>query len=319
MPDHPAGPPPLPLPPGEKPPVPPLSVWPTGQRDLPTQLREAGCMPGTETDPHLIPPAIAAHAIATYTHPGELVLDPNCGAGTVLVEALRAGRHALGLATQQRWWTLARANITAAKTAGAWRDGSVLDTHPKMLAGFRAAGLVGQVGLILTALHVPLHDPTRSPDHDPDTGQDTALDTALADLAATMSYCEPLLRPAGYLVVIAPPRRHPDGTLADLPTMLITAATSAGLVPVERCVALTAGLRGGRLITRASFPERRAAAHAHGAPITLTAHREVLVFQLRHDAELAATADTPRPRQTVVIPHQRTHRGDHDLDGRRAA
>ncbi|WP_435583401.1 DNA methyltransferase [Amycolatopsis thermoflava] len=289
MTDRPTSPWPLPLPPGEEPPMPPLSVWPTGQRDPLAQLRDAGCVPGTETDTERIPPAVAAHAIALYTRPGDLVLDPDCGAGSALVEALRAGRHVLGLTARNRWWTLARANVTAAKTAGAWHDGSVLDARPKVLATVRAAGLIGRVGLVLTTLRTAPTDPKNQasgPDRDP-------VESALADLATTLLYCEPLLRAGGHVVVIARPLRHPDGSLVDLTTPLITAATAAGLAPVERCIALTARLRGSRLVTRASLAERRAAARARaaGAPTALTAHHEVLVFQLAHEAELtAATA-----------------------------
>ncbi|WP_435120025.1 DNA methyltransferase [Amycolatopsis thermoflava] len=287
---------PLPLPLGEEPPMPVLSVWPTGQRDPLAQLRDDGCVSGTETDTDRIPPAVAAHTIATYTRPGDLVLDPDCGAGTVLVEALRAGRHALGLASRRRWWTLARANVTAAKTAGAWRDGSVLNARPKVLATVRAAGLIGRVGLVLTTLRTAYR--ASSPDRDP-------VESALADLATTLLYCEPLLRSGGHVAVIARPLRRPDGALVDLTTRLITAATSAGLAPVERCIALTAGLRGSRLVTRASLAERRAAARARatGSPTALTAHHEVLVFQLAHDAELAATAaaGNPWPTEDEVI------------------
>ena len=50
MTDRPTSPWPLPLPPGEEPPVPPLSVWPTGQRDPGVQLRDSGCVPGTDAD-----------------------------------------------------------------------------------------------------------------------------------------------------------------------------------------------------------------------------------------------------------------------------
>ncbi|PWK89489.1 DNA methylase [Lentzea atacamensis] len=287
MPDRPTSLWPLLSQPGEEPPNPPLSVWPTGQRDLATQLRDADCVRGTDTDADLIPPAIAAHAIATYSRPGDLVLDPDCGAGTVLVEALQAGRHALGLTTGSRWWALARANTTASKAAGAWRDGSVLEARPKALATIRAAGLVGRVGLVLTALRcVPDNSdgPATGPDRDP-----TA---AIDELAATLVYCEPLVRSGGYLVVVAQPRRHPDGALVDLTTPLIAAGTAAGLAPVDRCIALTAGLRGNRLVTRPSLADRRAAAQsrAAGAPVALTAHHEVLVFQLVHDAELAAAA-----------------------------
>ncbi|GAB3474350.1 DNA methyltransferase [Amycolatopsis cihanbeyliensis] len=302
---------PLPLPPGEEPPMPPLSVWPTGQRDPLAQLRDAGCVPGTETDTERIPPAVAAHAIATYTRPGDLVLDPDCGAGTVLTTALRAGRHALGLTARTRWWTLARANVTAAKTAGAWRDGSVLDARPKVLATVRAAGLIGRVGLVLTTLRTE-RDRVSGPDRDP-------VESALADLATTLLYCEPLLRSGGYVAVVARPLRHPDGSLVDLTTPLIATGTSAGLAPVERCIALTAGLRGSRPVTRASLAERRAArARAAGTPTALTAHREVLVFQLAHDATLAAAAaaDIPWPMDeaTRFIVH-----GVERPRGRRAA
>lgn len=301
MTDRPTSPWPLPLPAGEEPPRPPLSVWPTGQRDPLAQLRDAGCVPGTETDTERIPPAVAAHAIATYTRPGDLVLDPDCGAGTALVEALRAGRHALGLTARNRWWTLARANVTAAKTAGAWRDGSVLDARPKVLATVRAAGLIGRVGLVLTTLRTAPVDPKNQasgPDRDP-------VESALADLATTLLYCEPLLRSGGHVAVLARPLRGPDGTLVDLTSPLIAAGTSAGLAPVERCIALTAELRGSRLVTRSSLAERRAAARARaaGAPTALTAHHEVIVFQLAHDAELAAAtgAGSQWPTEDEVI------------------
>ncbi|MDX8031689.1 DNA methyltransferase [Lentzea sp. BCCO 10_0856] len=241
-------------------------------------MQAAGCVPGTEADAERIPPAVAAHAIATYTHPGDLVLDPDCGTGTVLTEALRAGRHALGLTTNNRWWTVARANLTAAKSAGAWRDGSVLDARPKVLATARAVGLTGRVGLVLTALRTTSNNPN-SPDHDP-------VESA-AQLATTLRCCEPLLRAGGHVVVIAQPHRRSDGSLVDLTTQLIAAGTAAGLTPVHRCVALTAELRGDRLITRASLVERRAA-RATVSPALLAAHHEVLVFQLAHDAELAA-------------------------------
>lgn len=273
-----------------------MSVWPTGQRDPLAQLRDAGCVPGTETDLDRIPPAVAAHTIATYTRPGDLVLDPDCGVGTVLVEALRTGRHALGLTSRNRWWTLARANVTAAKTAGAWRDGSVLDARPKVLATVRAAGLIGRVGLVLTTLRTA--DRESSPDRGP-------VESALVDLATTLLYCEPLLRSGGHVAIVTRPLRNPDGSLVDLTTPLIAAGISAGLAPVERCIALTAGLRGSRLVTRASLAERRAAARARvaGTPTALTAHHEVLVFQLAHDAELAAAAAAgiPWPTEDEVI------------------
>ncbi|SED61836.1 DNA methylase [Amycolatopsis tolypomycina] len=281
----------------------PLSVWPTGQRSPLEQLRDAGCVPGTEIDDERIPPAVAAHAIAVYSQPGDLVLDPDCGAGTVLAAALSAGRDALGLTGRTRWWSLARANVTAAKTAGAWRDGSVLDARPKVLATARAAGLIGRVGLVLTALRTEAGS-ANGPDRD-------LVESALAGVAATMFYGESLLRSGGHFVIVARPRRRPDGTLADLATPLIAAAATAGLAPVERCVALTAGLRGSRLVTRASLAARRASARARaaGLPTALPTHHEVLVFGLAHDVELAAAAASGGPRPTRLAVNGPVHAG----------
>lgn len=257
----------------------PRSVWLTGQYAPLTQLRNSGCVPGTATDTDRIPPAVAAHAIAAYTDPGDLVLDPDCGAGTVLTEALRADRYALGLTADDRWWSLARANISAAKAAGAWRDGSVLDAWPEVLATTAAAGLVGRVGLVLASLRA-----ARRP------GLDRDAVSAVTDFAETMRCCAPLLRPGGHFSIVARPRRNPAGSLIDLTTPLTAAAVVAGLEPVERCIALSAGLRGHRLVTRASLAERRAATRVTAArtPTALTAHHEVLVFALARDAEPAA-------------------------------
>ncbi|MEV6236784.1 DNA methyltransferase [Lentzea sp. NPDC051838] len=263
----------------------PLSVWPTGQQDQPTQLRAAGCVSGTETDAERIPPAVAAHAIATYTQRGDLVLDPDCGAGTTLTAALRSGRHALGLTSDPQWWALARANVTAAKSAGAWHDGSVLDARPRILATVRAAGLTGRVGLVLTALRTN-SDRLKCPDHDP-------VESAAAELTTTLRCCEPLLCSGGHVVVVARPCRRRDGSLVDLTSRLIETGIASGLTPVDRCIALTAELRGGRLVTRASFEERRAA-RAVGAQTSLVAHHEVLVFRLAHEAELAVAGRPER-------------------------
>jgi modification methylase len=51
-----------------------------------------------------------------YTQPGDLVLDPMCGIGTTLVEAIHAGRDALGVEYEARRSNIADANITHAHT-----------------------------------------------------------------------------------------------------------------------------------------------------------------------------------------------------------
>ncbi|MGH3826142.1 MAG: DNA methyltransferase [Pseudonocardiaceae bacterium] len=255
----------------ERPPVAAFSVWPTGHHNETTQLRTRGYVPATKTDPERIPPAIAAYAISAYSRPGDTVLDPDCGAGTVLVEALRAGRHTVGL-TRGRWWSIARANLTATKRAGAWPDASVLDAHPRMLTPARAAGLTGRIGLVLTTLR---HS---CPDSDPIEPHLGETDPAVARLAKTLTTCGPLLRPGAHLIIIIRRRRH-QGVLQDLPSAVLAAGHTAGLIPLQRCVAVIATPRGTRLAPRASA-RRQAAAHASAAspPISLNAHHDVLVF-----------------------------------------
>ncbi|MCE7007068.1 site-specific DNA-methyltransferase [Kibdelosporangium philippinense] len=284
-----------------------LSVWTTGQRDRSAQLRDRGYVPDTGTDLEQIPPAVAAHAIAHYSRSGGLVVDPDCGAGTVPTEALRSGRHAVGMTADTQWWRVARANLTAAKHAGAWTDGSVLDTSPhRSLTAARDVGLVRRADLVLTTIRtLPLPD-GRSPDPD--------LESAVA---ARVRLWSALLRPGGHAVVILRPHRSADGTLLDLPTAVLDAAVAVGLTPLDRCVALIAGLRGTRIAPRATSTERRAAdrARAAGAPTALVAHHTALilrapdVIERRLDRSLTAwravRSRTDLPGHPVVLDHDR--------------
>jgi hypothetical protein len=45
----------------------------------------------------MCPPPLARRAIEEYSMPGDLVVDPFCGAGVTLVEAMIAGRHSIGV------------------------------------------------------------------------------------------------------------------------------------------------------------------------------------------------------------------------------
>jgi hypothetical protein len=282
-------------------PRPLVSVWPTGQLDSHAQLAEGCYVPETAQDTGRMPPAIAAHAITTYTRPGDTVLDPDCGAGTVLIEALRSGRHAVGLTGQHRWWPVARANVTAAKYDGAAPDGMVLDSPSAATA--RLAGLSGHIGLVLTALRPTgsTHQPTLTT---AGPGGGATPDDAAARLREALTECCPLVRPGGHIIVTVRPHRHRD-RLLDLTGQAHCAARAAGLLPVERCVALLAELRGDRLVVRTSLPQRRCAARherATGHPIALTAHHDVLVFRAPYEATAASVV---RPPQLPLLPQQR--------------
>ncbi|MEU5698671.1 DNA methyltransferase [Streptomyces aurantiacus] len=273
-------------------PRPLISVWPTGQLDSPAQLADGHYVPETAQDVGRMPPAVAAHAIATYTRPGDTVLDPNCGAGTVPAEALRSGRHAIGLTSQPRWWPVARANITAAKYDGATPDGMVLD-HPPALAATRLAGLSGDITLILTALR-----PTASA-HQPDRPGDGegAPHAPATRLCRTLTECRLLLCPGGHVIVTVQPRRR-RGYLLDLTGPVLEAGEAAGLIPVDRCIALLAELRGDRLITRNSPTQRRSAGRHQrttGHPTALTVHHDAVVFRAPVETAQVTARSVPIP------------------------
>ncbi|MFD9961934.1 DNA methyltransferase [Amycolatopsis sp. NPDC058986] len=286
---------------GESPDGPVLtSVWPTGTAGAHAQLTERGYHAATRTDPALMPPAVAEHAITALTRPGDIVLDPDCGAGTTIVEALRAGRHAIGLTGQRRWWRLARTNVTATKARGAFVDGMVLvlDRRTGTAAAAETAGLAGRVDLLLTSLRSP------GP-HGDATG-------ALDRLQTLLTAYRPLLRPGGHVVITSAPHRHPvRHDLLDIPSQIAAVGSAAGLAPVVRCLALTAGLWRRRVYSHATLAQRRAATHAQrvlGHPVALPTYHTALVFRVDPDAVDPALA---LPIPPLLVPprrHHRTHR-----------
>jgi hypothetical protein len=58
-------------------------------------------------------PAIAAHLVANFTSPGDLILDPLSGAGTIPLEAHLQGRIALGNDLQELAYALTAAKVSS--------------------------------------------------------------------------------------------------------------------------------------------------------------------------------------------------------------
>ena len=109
-----------------------------------------------------------------------------------------------------------------------------------------------------------------------------------------------MLRDGGHVVVTARPyRRH--GELVDIPGMVVTAGINAGLTVVEECVALIAGVRGGRLIPRASFFQTKniRTAMERGEPQWLPQHEDVVV--LRRGARAQSADLGPLPPEPVLV------------------
>ncbi len=126
------------------------SVWPTAQRDARTQ-RRGRYLPESVAHPAKMLPAIAATAIARYTEPGDLVADPMCGIGTTLVEAVHLGRDGLGIEYEDRWASLAAANVAHARRQGAAGSAEVIRGDARLLPGLLPPGTAGRAALVVTS------------------------------------------------------------------------------------------------------------------------------------------------------------------------
>lgn len=283
-------------PPRPTPETAPVSVWATGQQVHATQRQGHYHRDGT-AHPAKMLPALAAHAITHYTRPGDLVLDPMCGIGTSLVEALRCGRRAVGVEYEARWAGIARTSLDMARNAGCDEHAAAYTGDARRLATILPADYLGTVDLVLTS--PPYGDSTgghvtttpgqgvRKFDHRYGSPRDrgnlanVGLGRLLSGFTTILAATIPYLRPGGHIVITARPWRH-RAELIDLPTYLTTCATQAGLVPVERCVALLGRLTNdGELVSHASFFQRNHVVKQRqaGIPAHLIAHEDVLIFQ----------------------------------------
>ncbi|GAA1918774.1 TRM11 family SAM-dependent methyltransferase [Streptantibioticus ferralitis] len=274
----------------------PDSVWPTAQRPAPAQ-RAGRYLPVSAAHPAKMLPAIAAQAIARYTSPGDLVLDPMCGIGTTLVEAVHQGRHAIGVEYEPRWAHIARSNLDHATEHGATGQGAVFRGDARNLLELIPQGHHGRVALVVTSppYGSSLHGQVRSSretgqpgvaKHDYRYGTDPAnlahasTDHLLAAFTRILTQCRHLLRPGGTVAITTRPWRE-RGELIDLPSAVLAAGEAAGLIPTERCVALLAGIRDGQLVTRPSFFQMKNVRDARraGHPLHLIAHEDLLILK----------------------------------------
>jgi modification methylase len=223
------------------------------------------------------------------------VLDPMCGIGTTLVEAVHAGRDAIGVEYESRWSDIADANVAHAHHQGATGRASVVRGDATRITSLLPAALQGQVALVVTSppygptVHglvrpqagAGVHKSANTYNDGTDRGNLAYRDLpGLAEgFTQILTGCAQLLKPGGIVVVTARPWRK-RGELVDLPSAVIGAGIAAGLVPIERCVALLAAVRGGRLVARPSFFQLSAVrkARASGVPMHLIAHEDVIVL-----------------------------------------
>lgn len=280
-------------------PLKPLSVWATAQRDARGQRKDR-YLPETTRHPARMLPAVARHAIETLTQPGDLVLDPMCGAGTTLVEALHAGRHAVGIDIEPAWAQLARDNIAYTHRQGVGGHAHVITTDSRMLPGILPPDyleqMLGRVNLVLTSPPYGNHAhgliraapgrgvAKRNHRYAPHARSGNLAfqppHRLLAGVTRILAGTRPLLAPDAHIVITTRPWRE-GGELVDLPGAIAHAAAEAGLTPVQRCVALLAGIREHRLVVRASFFQRSNTTNARraGQPWHLICHEDLLIFR----------------------------------------
>jgi SAM-dependent methyltransferase len=273
------------------------SVWGVAQQTAVAQ-RRGRYLDESMAHPGKMLPALARQAIALYTAPGELVLDPMCGIGTTLVEAIHLGRRALGVELEPRWAALATRNLRLARAQSAPGHGRALSGDARQLGRGLLDTYRGKAQLILTSPpyghsthgHVRKHDGfveklndrySANPDnlaHLPARrarGQRPPFAEALAEILDT---CARMLAPGGHLVLTARPYRV-RGALIDLPGQLTDIGAAAGLEAATRHVALLCAIKGQRLGPRASFFQLQHQRRGAIPRMLLVAHEDVVVLR----------------------------------------
>lgn len=271
------------------------SVWLTCQQPARDQ-RRGRYVPESSSHPGKMLPNLAAHAITSYTAPGDLVLDPMCGSGTTMVEAVHAGRDALGVDIEPRFTTLAEANLRLAASQGAAGKAKAITGDATTLLDLVPASAAGKVGLVLTSppygrgthglVRASKGNGVAKRDHlygDRERGNlaYAGWSGLLDGFAAILAASHELLRPGGTVVITCRPVRRQRDDFIDLPGELLAVAKSVGLQPVERCAAMLAAVRDGQIVHRASMFGLMAVrrARAEGIPVHLVAHEDVLVLR----------------------------------------
>ena len=275
----------------------PLAVWPVGQTRKADQWT-ARYLPGSADQPPSITPELARRIIVEYSQPGELILDPCCGAGATLVEAAVRGRRAIGVETQDSWARLAVANCQHSLARDAWPLVEVITGDPRRLADLVGAHC-GQVDLAVlcppAGANLDSSPPGAQRRLAPSTAPDTPTDKVVRpqhgdvsrDAAGELiAACAQVLRPGGLLVTVTG-NTHNPGRLIDRAGNTVAAAQAAGLDYLQHIVAVHAVVRDSALAAPlcASTGETGDAS-GPASRRHLVVHRDVLVFRQRADPTL---------------------------------
>jgi hypothetical protein len=279
----------------------PLAVWPVGQTAAARQ-RSGRYDPASSAHPAKMFPELARRIISEFSRPGDLVVDPMCGAGTTLVEAAAMGRYAVGVEREPRWAELARRNAAYALAAEAAGRIGVHVGDARALAAV-VPDLLGRADLVCTSPPYPADVgvldraawgaggglcPARARNYSADRANlGHARGRAYLDaMALVYAGCAGLLRAGGMFVVVTKHTRR-DGRALDLAGLSVSLGRGAGLAYVGHVVALHAAVRDGALFARPSFWQlvKARRLRANGEPVHLPVHEDVVVLRKGEGAD----------------------------------
>jgi len=185
------------------------------------------------------PPDLAATLVQRYSRPGNLVMDPFAGTGTMLVEAFHAGRNGLGLDIEPGWVSLARTNLALATRQGATGRARIIHADATRLPARVPTRLRGTVDLVLTSAPVGKTMPAyrhghhqtgkRPPAGSPRIGRVTAG----TGLGRVLAGCAVLLRPGGLAAAVFSREPAHRSLITGEPDHVVPAGLRAGLEVVD--------------------------------------------------------------------------------------
>ena len=197
-----------------------LAVWPPANHGRRTTYLRAS------QGRHRVAPELAARAILAYSDPGDLVVDPACGIGTVLVEAIHTGRRAIGVEADRGRAALATANISHARQQGAPGRAAVIEGEPAELPR-----LIAKANPILNA-SAHTGQVRRHP-----AGSSQLILTAAKPATAQLAAWTSVLAPGGFLLLV---HVRPTGRQRPGLGPTVAAAEQAGLEYWQHVIALQA-------------------------------------------------------------------------------